>query len=250
MQPRVGPRTPDEREIAEGQRIRRFFSREYAIDWSDRTWHWHPRHPNAVYHRAWLELRLIEILNDAELELPALDILDVGSETGRNLRFFVELGAQPERLSGIDLVPERIADAKRMNPAIRFEVGNATELPHDSDTFDMVTQSAAFSAITDLVVRSAAAREVDRVLRPGGHLLWHDLSFQQPPAKTRAVALEDLIGLFPDYETVGLRPIFHRWTPRLLPRSARLCALLETLPLPSTNLVALLRKPGMVPSPA
>lgn len=52
-------------------------------------------------------------------------ILDVGCGSGGELRRFIEYGASPENLFGIDLLPDRIKRAKELNPLIDFKCDNA-----------------------------------------------------------------------------------------------------------------------------
>ena len=56
-------------------------------------------------------------------------ILEIGCGTAVWLREFVKWGASPERLTGIDLLEDRIAEARRVSPAgLQLLSGSATAL--------------------------------------------------------------------------------------------------------------------------
>src|SRR5438105_4614598 len=129
---------------AEASRIRDVYERDYSVeaarDWSAR---WSPRNLTAVYYRQRTERLLIGALNAAGLELADKEILDVGCGSAPHLRLFAELGGERVRLHGIDLVPERIAGGKRLAPDLDLSVADATELPFDAASFDVVSQFTA-----------------------------------------------------------------------------------------------------------
>jgi len=189
------------------------------------------------------ERAIVGALNDIEFELAGADILDVGCGTGWLLRFFASLRADPSRLHGIDLVPERIQFARAQSPMLDLRVGDATALPYRDESFDLVCQFTALSSFTDLTSQRRFASEMTRVLRPGGHVLWLEITRQLKGARTRAVDAAAMRELFPGFDVLDERALFHRLTPRLVDLPA-LCAALERLPLPKTNTLAILRNSG------
>ena len=50
-------------------------------------------------------------------DVDSLRVLDVGCANGRWLRYFIQWGARPENLHGIDLMQERIEIGKSLCPA-------------------------------------------------------------------------------------------------------------------------------------
>ena len=54
----------------------------------------------------------------------------------------------------------------------------------------------------------------------------------------------DLRDLFSDFEVIAVQPMFHRWTEMLAARAPDLATALERLPLPKSNLLAVLRAPA------
>jgi ubiquinone/menaquinone biosynthesis C-methylase UbiE len=94
-------------------------------------------------------------------------ICDIGSGPGHIARYLHERGA---KVCGIDLAPEMVERARRLNPGIEFQQDNMFALESADGTFAGMT---AFYALVNIaradIVR--ALRELWRVLMPGGPLL-------------------------------------------------------------------------------
>jgi SAM-dependent methyltransferase len=92
---------------------------------------------------------------------------DMGCGPGQVTRYLHERSAQ---VCGIDLSPEMVVRARRLNPGINFEQGDMLALDVEDEAWAGI---AAFYSIIHIprgdVVR--ALRELRRVLRPGGRLL-------------------------------------------------------------------------------
>jgi SAM-dependent methyltransferase len=95
------------------------------------------------------------------------DVCDLGCGPGHVARFLRDAGVQ---VFGLDLSPQMLEQAQRLNPDIRFRYGNmlALDLPDHA-----LAGIAAFYAIVNLRVESlpVAFREMARVLAPNGLLL-------------------------------------------------------------------------------
>lgn len=94
-------------------------------------------------------------------------VIEIGCGPGQVARFLHELGVD---VSGVDLSPAMVEQARLLNPGVRFRVGDMTALePEDGS----VAAIAAFYAIVNLPgdLRREAFREMARVLAPGGLLL-------------------------------------------------------------------------------
>lgn len=107
-------------------------------------------------------------------------VLEVGSGGGSELAWLLELGALPSRLVGIDLLPQRVAAARKAYPDLEFHEGNAEHLPFPDGNFDLVLALTVFSSIFDEGMAANVASEICRVLRPGGALLWYDFRYDNP----------------------------------------------------------------------
>ena len=96
------------------------------------------------------------------------DWLDVATGTGAVACRAARRGAV---VTGQDLAPGLIQTARRLAAAehldIRFEVGDVEELPYADASFDVVSSAQGAVFAPD---HRAVARELARVLRPGGRL--------------------------------------------------------------------------------
>jgi ubiquinone/menaquinone biosynthesis C-methylase UbiE len=113
-----------------------------------------------------------------DLVLPGrepLNALDTGCGTGF-LSF--ELAARGHRVTGIDFAPAMLAEARRKaterGVSIRFEEGDAEQLPFASASFDLAISR---HVLWTLPHPEAAIDEWIRVLRPGGRLVVLDGQF-------------------------------------------------------------------------
>jgi len=94
-------------------------------------------------------------------------VCDVGAGPGHVARYLHERGA---KVCGIDLSPEMVAQARRLNPEIEFQRGNMFALDAADNTFAGV--SAFYSVVNippDKITH--ALKELHRVLEPHGLLL-------------------------------------------------------------------------------
>src|SRR5262245_14178746 len=81
-------------------------------------------------------------------------VLDIGCGHGQWLAELIKWGARPRNLSGVDLLPERIAGARSRLPSeVRLDVGSATRLSAATNSCDMVVLSTVLSSVLDEPVR-------------------------------------------------------------------------------------------------
>lgn len=95
------------------------------------------------------------------------DVLDVGCGTGKQLASDHHALASL-RLVGVDRSFQMLRVAARRCPSVRWIHGDAVELPLASQTFDYATNQYSYPHIPE---KDAFAREVFRVLRPGGRFV-------------------------------------------------------------------------------
>ena len=112
------------------------------------------------------------VINRAQL-LTGESVLDVGVGTGAVAEQAAEKIGGRGRAVGIDISPDMIALARQRmaergltNVALRD--GRGESIPADDQSFDVVLSSLTLMYVID---RAAAAREIARVLRPGGRLI-------------------------------------------------------------------------------
>jgi SAM-dependent methyltransferase len=98
-------------------------------------------------------------------------ILDVGCGEGYNTRLLARAGAN---VTGIDVSPQMIANATAAEEAeslgIRYQICSFSNMPGiESGSFDMVV---GFMSLMDGPDYEGAVREIHRVLKPGGELVF------------------------------------------------------------------------------
>jgi SAM-dependent methyltransferase len=193
-------------------------------------------------------LRVLGELLAAERRLP-LDrarILEVGAGDGDVLASLVGLGARPERLVGVDLLPDEVARARARHPELRFAVANAEALDLDDHAVDLVLLFTVLTSILDAGMTGRIAAEVDRVLAPGGAVVWYDFRIDNPRnPHVRGVGRRRIRALFPGYRlhlrSVTVLPPLAR---RLGWATAWAYPLLSRVPLLRTHYLGLLAKPA------
>lgn len=171
-------------------------------------------------------------------------ILDVGCGTGNTLRNFLQYGASASNLFGIDLLEERVELAKQQSPGISICTGDASQLPFERGVFDLVSQFTVFTSILDPKIKQAIAREMLRVLKPEGTIIWYDFLVNNPsnPA-VRGIRKREIAQLFTPcrmfLQRTTLAPPLVRW---LASRSWVLCHLLERACVLNTHYLGLLQQ--------
>jgi SAM-dependent methyltransferase len=225
--------------LEETERIRAEFQRR------DRTippgfYAWH--RPEIQYWQQQTARACIGLLERAgALPLTSASIADIGCGSGQWLAEFSRWGAQPANLHGIDLLEGRIAAARTHLPHADLRCGDARHLPWPANCFDLVTQFTVFSSILDADFRRGLAREMLRVLRPNGHILWYDCRLSNPARAVRGLNRRDIARLFPncriDFAVTTLVPPLSRAIAR---HSCALAAALESLRFTCTHLAAVI----------
>ena len=172
-------------------------------------------------------------------------VLDLGCGDGAVLAGLARCGARQDRLVGLDLRPDALAAARARCPESAFALASGTALPHPDASFDVILAFTLFSSILDDRIAGGVAREVGRVLRPGGALVWYDVRVSNPhnPA-VRGMPRRRLLALFPGWRAT-LRPV--TLLPPVARRLGRLTRVaypaLAALPQLRTHWVGLLERP-------
>ena len=94
-------------------------------------------------------------------------VLDVGCGTGVLAREALRRVGHEGRVVGLDLNEGMLAVAARTEPNVEWRRGDATSLPFEDATFDVVVSQFALMYFPD---RVASLREMWRTLEPGGRL--------------------------------------------------------------------------------
>jgi SAM-dependent methyltransferase len=175
--------------------------------------------------------------------LQRLRVLEVGSGSGGNLRRMIDYGVPACNLFGFDLLADRLDDSRRQCPEIAVVQADGTAIPFTSASFDLILHFGVFSSLTQDQTRQAFAREMRRVLRPDGLILWYEFRVNNPRnPDVKAVPPAELRALFPDCDCAFARTVLAPPLTRLLyPRLPALCDLLGRVPFLLTHYVASLQ---------
>lgn len=179
------------------------------------------------------------------LPLGNRSVLDVGCGQGGVLASLLDFGALPENLFGVDLLPDRIEAARRAYPHLRFACANAERLCFPDGFFDLVLLFTVFSSILDDGMAQNVAREVRRVLKPGGPVVWYDFRYNNPTNRNvRGMTKRLIRRFFPDFRmklrSITLLPPLARRLGRLTPVLYPLLAAISPL---RTHYLGLLIRP-------
>jgi SAM-dependent methyltransferase len=174
-------------------------------------------------------------------DLAALRLLEVGCGAGGNLLELLRMGFAPEHLCGIELLPERFAQARRVLPsALTLVEGDALAADVPAQSQDIVFVSTVFSSLLDDAFQQRLAEAMWRWLKPGGAVLWYDFTVNNPRnPDVRGVPLARLKALFPQGQVqarrVTLAPPLARAVCRAHPA---LYGVFNALPLLRTHVLA------------
>jgi ubiquinone/menaquinone biosynthesis C-methylase UbiE len=174
---------------------------------------------------------------------PNARVLDVGCGAGHELWKWREWTAE-KNLCGVDLLETRLRRGQDLFPSLPLSCADASALPFPDGAFDVVMQFTVFSSILDAALRQHVAREMARVLKPRGVVLWYDYWFNPTNAQTRGVTRREIRKLFPQFAMhsarVTLAPPLARF---VAPRSLQWCARLNRIPFLRSHYLIVLFRP-------
>lgn len=225
--------------------LRRVAGRYARRDGLDRYSIFQPDVWQSLQERQRALLRLLQ--RQGLTDVAGLRLMEVGCGAGGNLLELLRLGFAPAHLAGVELLPQRLAQARACLPAaVALHAGDASVLPVPAASLDIVLQSTVFSSLLDDAFQQRLADAMWRWLRPGGGVLWYDFTVDNPRnPDVRGVPLARLRRLFPQGQVqarrVTLAPPLARQLCRLHPG---LYPLANALPLLRTHVLAWVGKPG------
>jgi SAM-dependent methyltransferase len=231
---------PAESSRAEELRIQAAYARRQ--DEARYSW-FNPGHLFSVQDRERRVLGLLRELGFAALETK--EIFEIGCGTGFWLRDFIKWGAQPTNLSGVDLLPDRMAKARALCPeGVKIQCGSAAKLAYPDETFDIVLQSTVFTSVLNDDIKRQMAAEMIRVVKGKGLILWYDYHVNNPwNPDVQGVKKAEIHRLFHgcqiDLRRITLAPPLVRF---LAPYSWLVCHLLTAIPLLCTHYLGVIRK--------
>jgi ubiquinone/menaquinone biosynthesis C-methylase UbiE len=172
-------------------------------------------------------------------------VLEIGCGSGFWLRQLMRWGATPANISGIDLLEDRISEARRSCSAgVHLTCGDASSLAFDDNQFDVMLQATAFSSMLNPIMRRAVAGEMLRTLKPGGYILWYDFFVNNPwNPDVRGIGKKEIRQLFPrcavHLERLTLAPPVGRALAKISPIAYRIGSAAHIF---STHYLGLLQK--------
>lgn len=199
-----------------------------------------------LYRLQELERDILAVLRSRNFShLHDKKILEIGCGTGPWLREFIKWGASPDSVTGIDILPDRVAKARQLcPPGVQIHHGNAARLSFSDANFDLVFQFTVFSSIPDMPVKEMVAREMLRVLKEGGLIFWYDFFLNNPSnPDVRGIPKREIAHLFPgcriEFRRVSLAPPLCRL---IAPYTWLGCYALERIRLFNTHYLAIIQR--------
>lgn len=228
--------------ISELERVRdEYNARERRLAGGDLYSPFNPASLFMLQQRQRAELGLLRRYGFVELQ--NCRILEVGCGRGGILNNYLGYGASAANLNGVDLLSDRLTEAKRRLPSLHLICADGQRLPYADTSFDLIVQYTVFSSVLDDSVKARMAAEMLRVLRkPKGLILWYDFWLNPTNSQTRGIRPAEIERLFPncsfEFHRITLAPPIAR---RLVPVSWTAAAILEKLRLLNTHYLVAIR---------
>ena len=202
--------------------------------------------PDYMFHQQTKEQQMLDLLKRHDFaSLESKHILEIGCGNGLWLHKFINWGAQPQNIIGVDLLFDRVAEARRSFPeTLRIECANAAKLEFPDATFDLVLQSTVFTSVLDPHMKRQMAAEMLRVVKGDGFIIWYDFHVDNPRnPDVRGIKKQEIFHLFPncriELRRISLAPPLVRL---IAPYSLLTCYLLERLKIFNTHYIGVIRK--------
>ncbi len=155
---------------------------------------------------AW-QSAIFTALSKSELVPETTTVLDVGCGAGNSIAPLIFVGFDPERIHGIDLIPDNVEKARKRFPSSHFTLEDASDIRYPEGTFDLVLESTMFVEVSDPALSAKIASEMMRVLKPGGHAMLIDWRYSHPGSETFcALSSRRIKTLFPQLSRIAAFP--------------------------------------------
>ena len=152
-------------------------------------------------------------------------MLEIGCGTGRWCHYLAASGP----VVGVDISPSMVRRARELGPGPQFCLGLAQGLPFADNTFGLALSVAVLIHVPD-ELKPACAKELARVLRPGGVVILYERISPGLGAQVHPLSIDGWASLFSEqgmrmsrceaYEYAPLLRLLHLAS-RMLPARAR-----------------------------
>jgi ubiquinone/menaquinone biosynthesis C-methylase UbiE len=192
------------------------------------------------------DVKIIHLLSASLAESSERRVLDLGCGNGGLAVLSRQHGVDDIAVTGVDLLPDRLSVARERAPWATFVEASADALPFVDASFQVVAAVTLFSSLPSATLEQAVARELSRVLEPGGWLVWYDLRLDNPRnRRVHGIDGKHLSQLFQgwaiDVQSTTLAPPLARHLGRLTPY---LYPVLHAVPPLRSHLIGRLRCPS------
>jgi SAM-dependent methyltransferase/ribosomal protein S18 acetylase RimI-like enzyme len=204
--------------------------------------------PNVYLSRQEKERTIIRWIRKCGLEpLSEKRLLEIGCGNGSDLLWLMHLGFNPDNLVANELIEERaLVTRSRLPSGIQVLSGDASELPLEPESFDIVYQSMVFTSVLDDAFRQKLADHIWALAKPGGGILWYDFLYSNPRnPDVVGMPLRRVRELFPDAEVLSWRLTLAPPLSRLVTRfHGALYGLFDVFPFLRTHVLCWIKKKG------
>lgn len=172
-------------------------------------------------------------------------VLDLGAGSASTIPQ-LEAFRRDATLVSLDLLETRVRQAAGVAEHDAYVVGDGTALPFTPGSFQVVSLFTVLSSILDVGLGKRLCAEVDRVLAPGGAVVFYDMRVaNRSNPNLRHLSRSDWTELFPSYRaelrSLTVAPPLAR---RLGVATGTLYPVLARVPLVRSHLAGVLVKPG------
>ncbi len=205
-----------------------------------------PDNPGNAFNLLKLSAKLSDYFRRVSSSPQNLQLLDTGSGQLFWPELFVKLGLSRQNCIGSDLLHWRLAKGHREGRSISSVAADSSQLPFGDNQFDIVSQFTLMTSVLDEGLRQKIAKEMMRVLKPGGFIIWYDFRYNNPGNdNTRAIGRKELWQLYAplvsDISSITVVPPLARKIPKNL---TPLLTLLHLFPMLRSHYIALIGPKG------
>lgn len=136
--------------------------------------------PGVLFQVLASESALVHAMREYPFPIPSSTLLDVGCGSAGDLYHILRLGFRQEQITGIDIIEERLNEAKASYPRAKWIHGDASATGIPDASFDLEFEMGMFATLTDDGLSTRIAGEMLRVCKPGGYLLLLDWRTPKP----------------------------------------------------------------------